>query len=343
MNSGDSVPAVRGKGGARAGLGLGFGLVDAALVVVTLIWGINNVAVKTALREFSPLSFNALRFLAASTLTMGLLWRVEGRIAPPGRDLALLFGIGFLGNTVYQIGFINGLALSTAGNVSFVLATMPATTALLGHLLKVDVLPWRAWAGLGVTLSGALLIVASGSGGSLSLGGATARGDLMVLAGTLGWCLYTIYSKRVIDRYTPLRLTAWTMVLGTIPLIVVALPELAAQDWTRPAAIHWVSLAGSAALALVFGYVVWNWGLSRIGTARTAIYGNITPLWTGFFGWLLLGEVWAPARVGGAALILAGVAMVRGAKAKAPAETGSIRPAGAGIPAVPGVSSGERG
>jgi drug/metabolite transporter (DMT)-like permease len=234
-----------------------------------------------------------------------------------------LFGIGFLGNTVYQIGFIKGLALSSAGNVSFVLATMPATTALLSHLLKVESLPWRAWAGLGVTLGGALLIVASGSGGALSLGGATARGDLMVLAGTLGWCLYTIYSRRVIGRYTPLRLTAWTMVLGTIPLIVFALPEILAQDWTRPAAIHWASLAGSAMLALVFGYVVWNWGLSRIGTARTAIYGNIAPLWTGFFGWLLLGEVWAPARVAGAALILAGVAVVRGAKSQAPVETGT--------------------
>lgn len=294
------------------------GAVDAALLAVTLIWGFNSVAVKIALKEFSPLCFNALRFVLASTLTMGLLRCAEGRIAPPGRDLALLFGIGFLGNTVYQAGFIKGLALSTAGNVSFVLATMPATTALLAHVLRIEALPWRAWAGMGGTLAGAVLIIASGSGGSLSLGGATARGDLMVLGGTLGWCLYTIYSRRIISRYTPLRLTAWTMALGAVPLVALAWPELRAQDWSRPGALHWGILAGSAALALVFSYVVWNWGLSRIGTARTAIYGNISPLWTGFFGWLLLGEVWPPVRVAGAALILGGVAVVRGTRHAVP-------------------------
>jgi drug/metabolite transporter (DMT)-like permease len=293
--------------------------VDAALLAVTLIWGLNNVAVKDALQQFSPLSFNAIRFTCASLMAMGLLIATERRVAVPRSDLALLIGIGFLGNTIYQIGFIKGLALSSAGNVSFVLATMPATTALLSYLLRVEFLPWRAWAGLGTTLAGALLIIASGGGGSLSLGGATARGDLMVLAGTLGWCLYTIYSRRLLDRYTPLRLTAWTMVLGTVPLVLISLPELAAQDWSAPTAVNWLSLVGSAALAIVFGYVAWNWGLSRIGTARTAVYGNITPLWTGLFGWLLLGETWAPARVAGGALILLGVAMVRGAKAKAPA------------------------
>ncbi|MDP2872939.1 MAG: DMT family transporter [Bacillota bacterium] len=316
--------------------------VDAALLTVTLVWGINNVAVKTALQGFSPLSFNALRFAIASTLAMGLLLITERRVALPRPDLALLFGIGFLGNTVYQVGFIKGMALSTAGNVSFVLATMPATTALLGFLLRVEVLPWRAWAGLATTLGGALLIIASGGGGSLSLGGATARGDILVLAGTLGWCLYTILSRRILDRYTPLRLTAWTMVLGTIPLVALSVPELRAQDWSRPAPLHWACLAGSAALALVFAYVVWNWGLSRIGTARTAIYGNITPLWTGFFGWLLLREVWAPARVAGAALILLGVGMVRSSKAGAatPAVVcaGPVASAGSGQAAAPGLA-----
>jgi drug/metabolite transporter (DMT)-like permease len=288
--------------------------VDLALLGVTLIWGINGVAVKFALARFSPLSFNAIRFLIASTLIFVVLRIVEGPLKVPWHDLPQLLLVGFLGNTLYQIGFIKGMAISTAGNVAFVLATMPSTTAFLGQVLKIEALSGRAWCGVGATLGGALLIVFSGGGG-VRLGGATARGDLLVLAGTIGWCMYTLMSRRLLSRYTPLRLTAWTMVLGTLMLSAFAAPELVRQDWAQPGPAEWAALAGSAAFGLVVCYIVWSWGLSRIGTTRTAIYGNLTPLWGGFFGWLLLGEQWGIMKLAGAALILAGVALVRAGQA----------------------------
>lgn len=294
--------------------------VDLALLTVTVIWGFNNIAVKRALGSFLPLAFNALRFGIATILIFLLLRLSEKRIAVPRADLGVLLLAGFLGNTLYQVGFIKGLSLSSAGNVSFVLATMPATTALLAHLLGIDRLPWQGWAGILVTLGGAMVIVAS-AGGTFSLGGETVLGDMIVLGGTVGWAMYTILSRRLTGRYTPLQLASWTMGLGLLTLIPVCVPELLAQDWARPDRLDWLSLAGSAVFALVFSYVVWNWGLRQLGTARTAIYGNITPLWTGLFGWLLLDETWPPARILGGALILAGVAIVRRALAATPPRT----------------------
>jgi len=293
--------------------------VDFALLGVTLVWGVNNIAVKSALARFSPLSFNVLRFAVASVLIMLVLRAAEGPLRlPPREDLPTLALVGFLGNTVYQVAFITGLARSTAGNVSFVLATMPATTAFLGHILRIERLSWRTWAGVGTTLGGAILIVISGSG-VISFGGASTRGDLIVLAGTVGWCMYTLMSKGLLRRYTPLRLTAWTMVIGAAMLAPFGLPELVRQDWSLPGPAEWGALVGSASLALVAGYVIWGWGLSRIGTARTAMYGNITPLWTGLLGWLLMGERWGAWRIVGAALILLGVAVVRAGQAAASA------------------------
>ena len=301
----------------------GFSAVDLALLAVTVVWGFNNIVVKRALQSFLPLSFNALRFGLATIVIFLLLYLSEGRITVPRSGLRELFVVGFLGNTVYQVAFIKGLSMSSAGNVSFVLATMPATTALLAHLLKIELLPWRGWLGLGVTLAGALVIVTS-SGGAFTFGGQTVVGDLVVLAGTLGWAMYTILSRRLTSRYSPMQLTAWTMGLGLLTLIPVCVPELMAQDWARLDALDWASLIGSSMLALVFSYVVWNWGLRQLGTARTAIYGNITPLWTGLFGWLLLGETWPPARIAGGMLILAGVALVRRALAATPPKTPGI-------------------
>jgi drug/metabolite transporter (DMT)-like permease len=282
-------------------------------VLVTLIWGLNSVAVKYALGEFLPLAFDGLRFAVSSALILAVLRLAEGRLELPKADLGRVFLIGVLGNTLYQVGFAKGLALSSAGNVSFVLATVPATVALLGRAMRLERLSGRGWLGIALAMGGCALIVASG-GGRISFGGATARGDLIVLAGTLGWSLYTILSRPLLARYSPLRLTAWTMAFGGAVLVLVSLPELWAQDWSRPGALAWGCLLGSAALSIVLCYVIWSWGLRQLGAARTAIYSNLTPLWTGLFGWLLMGETWGPARIAGGAVILLGVWLVRGAR-----------------------------
>jgi len=303
-----------------------FGVSDVALLTVTVIWGINNVAVKYALRAFSPLAFNSVRFVLATTLIFGLLLGQRRPLQIRHQDLPRLVLIGILGNTLYQLAFIKGINLTSAGNAAFVLATMPATIALLAHLLGLERLSGRAWCGIAVALAGVAAIIAGGTG-QLSFGGASVRGDLTILSGTLGWCLYTILSRPLLDRYTPTELTAWTMAFGTVPLVLLSIPELMRQDWSHPQLIHWTCVVGSGSLALVFSYVAWYRGLRNIGTTRTAIYGNLTPLWAGLFSWLLLGEGWNALRLVGAGLVLAGVTTVRVGHPPSPAPKTPSSPA----------------
>jgi len=56
------------------------GLIDLMLLAMVLIWGINFAVVKAALAEMRPLSFNSLRFLLASALTLLLLRLIEGDV-----------------------------------------------------------------------------------------------------------------------------------------------------------------------------------------------------------------------------------------------------------------------
>jgi drug/metabolite transporter (DMT)-like permease len=156
-----------------------------------------------------------------------------------------------------------------------------------------------------------VVIVALGSGSALDFTSKTLRGDLLTLTGVFCWSAYTILSKPLVKKYTPARVTALTMVSGTVCLVLYAIPHLRAQDWAGVRPASWAGLMGSGSFALVFAYFAWSWGVSRLGGARTAAYENIAMVSGVLASWLILGESWSAARSAGALVTLLGVVAVR--------------------------------
>ena len=58
-----------------------------------------------------------------------------------------VIGLGLLGQVVYQVGFILGIARTTAGAAAILIAASPLVTAAAGHLLGVDRLRTLGWTG----------------------------------------------------------------------------------------------------------------------------------------------------------------------------------------------------
>ncbi len=281
------------------------------LFLVSFIWGINGIAVKDALSNFMPLQFNVIRLsLAAALLLLAL--RASGNLEVPSRaDWPKVIAAGFLGNTLYQYLFIKGIAMSSASNTSFVLATMPATTAVLAHFTGRQRMTSRMWGGVLLTMLGVGLIVVGGAGGLSNLGGGSLAGDLVTLSGTIGWCVCTIFAADLTKRMSPLAFTAWTMVVGAALMVPLSVGELLRADWTAPTALNWAELILSGALANAFSYILWNRGVKSSGPASTAVFGNLNPVWTGVFAFFLLHERWTTPKFLGAAVIIAGVSVVR--------------------------------
>lgn len=281
------------------------------LLLTSFIWGINGIAVKDALSGFTPLQFNAVRLCWAALLLL-LVLRSSGNLEAPSRaDWPKIILAGFLGNTVYQYLFIKGIALSSASNTSFVLATMPATTAVLSHFTGRQRMNGRMWGGVLLTMGGVALIVAGGAGGLSGLKGGSLGGDLTTLSGTLGWCLCTILAADLTKRMSPLAFTTWTMVAGAVLMVPLSVGELLRADWSAPSVVHWTELILSGAVGIAFSYILWNRGVKSSGPASTAVFSNLNPVWTGVFAYFILGEKWNMQKFVGAAVILAGVTVVR--------------------------------
>lgn len=287
-----------------------FGLIDALLIGCAIIWGINVVAIKLALVQLSPLAFNSLRFISAATLSWAvLLWREPGARLDK-RDLPKLILLGILGHTLYQVLFITGTNMTTAGNTSLLLATIPVWVSVLSGLFGLEKVRTQTWLGLACSFGG-ILLVTVGGGKQISFGQMTIRGDLMIFVGALLNAIFTITSKSLLTRYSPLQFNAYTMTTGAIGLLIFSNQSLRAQNWAAVGLQGWGGLAFSAILAIVLGNIIWNNGIKKIGPSRTAVYNNLQPAVAMLSSWLILGENIRLTQVLGACAIIGGLYVTR--------------------------------
>jgi drug/metabolite transporter (DMT)-like permease len=281
---------------------------DALLVLMTLIWGVNYIIIKAAFHVFSPLSFNAVRFSLAVVAVVAFAWAVKAR-RPPWSAVRRLAVLGVLGNTGYQLFYIEGMARTRAGNAALIMAAVPVLTGVASHLIGHERLRLRDAAGLALSTAG-LTVLVLGSGGAEGLGGPM-LGDLLMLAAVIFWTAYTIGAKPLVDELGPLVTTTWTMGLGAIPLLVICAPAALSQRWSIVTPAAWAGAIFSSLISLVVAYLFYYRGVERLGPTRTAFYSNVTPSVTLLTAWPLLHEVPTGWQIGGAAGIFAALGLIR--------------------------------
>lgn len=285
---------------------------DGLLLLTVLFWGINFSVVKFALADIPPLVFNGLRFLVASGAMMLLAVATGHRFRFARRHLPYLVGLGILGNTTYQLLFIFGINNTTADNSALILATVPVWVALFGTLARTEhVLP-QGWLGVLLSLGGVgLIILGSNRHAELHFGGATLRGDVLILLCTLCWSVYTLAFRPLTRHYASTAITSVSTLMGAIPLALVAVPTMTTFHWSRVPVQAWLALVLSGIFGIALAYFFWNNGVSRLGSARTSLYSNLTPPVALVVAWLWLGETLTWQQGLGAILALAGVALAR--------------------------------
>lgn len=292
------------------------------MLALVTVWGFNFALVKATFEELPPLVFNGLRFAIASVLLLLAMRRIEPNriqdwsktMSEPARGRVewwKLLVLGLIGNSAYQLFFILGLARTTAGNSSIILATTPIFIALLGVTLGIERPTTRTWGGIVLAFAGILLLV--GGKGEISLGSRTIAGDILIILCTICWSVYTVFSRPLLKELSPLRLTAVTMGLGTPALILAGVPQMIRLEWTEVSWQSWAALVFSASLAVALGYVIWYTSVQIVGNTRTAVYSNLIPVVALISAWLLLGETISAIQGIGAAVALAGVSLARSA------------------------------
>src|SRR5205085_8836775 len=294
----------------------GFGLTDVSLLLMALIWGVNYTSVKYATSVIEPLAFNGVRVtLAAISLVLiaqvaTRFFTIEPEGWPSARDAIALLLLGMLGNGVYQILFVEGIARTRAGDAALLISAAPAFIAIIGRLRGTEQVSARGVVGIALSILGMGFVVI---GTTNADGDQRARllGDSLLLISSLCWSIYTVYLQPYTRRTGGIHLSALTMVGGMVPLLAVAAPAMLATDWTHVPTLAWGSLAYSGFFALVIAYLFWYAGVRVLGPTRTAMYDNLQTIFAVDVASLVLGEVITGWQVAGAISIITGLVLTR--------------------------------
>lgn len=286
-----------------------FGVTDLWLLLTALIWGTNYAVTKFALEDFLPLAFSGPRFLIASLCMAAVLYFAGQGFKIERQHLLPMFLYGVSSVAINQSLFSIGISYTKAGNAALILSTSPIFTAIISRFRKHEEFSSRAVAGLFVAFAGIAVIILSGNK-ELNFR-ESLTGDLLLLVAAVFWAIYTVGTGQFAHIYGSVKAATIMMMLGTPVLLLFSAPTLIKQDWAGVRPISWAGMTASGILSLALCFILWNYGVKRIGATRTSIYSNLQPIVALLTAWPMLGEVPTIGQISGAGITFAGVYLVR--------------------------------
>ena len=304
----------------RGALRLALTPLDGLLLLLVLIWGSNFSIVKTAIGEIPAFGFNALRIATACVVLLAVS-RLAGEPAPARRDWPRLLALGVVGHCGYQLAFVSGLERTTVANSSLILGCMPLAVLVLNALSgRPEAVGGRQWLGVALAVAGVYLVAGEGAGATRE----TLTGDLLTFVALWCWAWYTTGSRALLARYSPLQLTAYATLVGTLCYAPFGVPDLLRLDWRAVSGWAWAALVVSGLLALSVAHIIWYTGVQRLGSTRTSVYSNLVPVAAMAVAFVWLHEPPGAARLAGATLVLTGLVLARTERAAVPAPVQAV-------------------
>jgi drug/metabolite transporter (DMT)-like permease len=255
----------------------------AALFILTLIWGYNWVVMKLAVQYASPFQFAALRTFLGAMMLFLVLFLSKKPLAlkefPTMLVLGLLQTCGFTGLLIWA------LVEGGAGKTAVLSYIMPFWVMLFAWpVLGEKVQGWQ-WLAVAFALFGIVLIFdplhIKGDGVSM----------LMALGSGISWAVSAIVSKKLHQRAPHLDLlniTAWPTLLGSIPIVLLALllpaPPVQWSNTFILAIVYSIFLSGSLA------WVLWLYALQRLPAGVASMASMLAPVIGVSAAWWQLGE-----------------------------------------------------
>jgi drug/metabolite transporter (DMT)-like permease len=277
--------------------------------LMVLLWSINFIVAKIALRDFPAPLLGVMRFVFAGLLVVPFYaWRRQYRTTQPheARDRLRLVLLGLLGIGLNQLFFVIGIGKTSVGHASFLMALTPVWVLLIAVLAKQEVLSLRKATGLTLAVIGVAVLQAAPSRASA---GATAVGDLFIFLSSFTFSLFTVFGKAATSRFGSLTMNTYAFASSALVLAPPIAGYYWGFDYTAPSLSSWLSLLYMALFPSLLCYLIYYYALTYIPATRISAFSYLQPLLATSMAIPLLGETLSSTLLAGGALILAGVSL----------------------------------
>ena len=281
-----------------------------AWIWVCVVWGTTYLGIRVSLETMPPALMGGLRWTLAGILLS--LFVVARREPLPGPSrwggIALL---GFLMLGLGNGGVVFAEQWVPSGLAAVLVASSPFwMTAFEAVLPDGERLHTGGVIGLLIGFGGIVLLVWPDLTTSGHAGSGFVSGVIALQIACVGWALGSCYSRRKIRNDSVLGTTAYQMLAGGLMMVIAGTLR---GEWAQ---LHFSPRSASALIYLatlgsVGGFLAYTYALRHLPVSLVSLYAYINPIIAVALGILLLGEPFDSRMPAAAALVFAGVAVVR--------------------------------
>jgi drug/metabolite transporter (DMT)-like permease len=264
---------------------LAYAALAASMSIVGLYVGLSRMLVAV----FPVFLLAWLRFGIAALVMLHWLPRAPAEPPLSAHDRRLLFLESLLGNFLFSLCMLYGVALSSAVAAGVVMAAIPAAVALLSRIFLGERIERRVAAGIGCAVAG-IGVLAFGRAAPATTGDHPALGHLLLVGAVLCEASYVVIGKRLAGKLSPRRISAIINLWGLALVTPFGLWAALAFDFRAVAPGIWALLVFYAVAASMVTVWLWMTGLKHVPASSAGVFTVLLPISAAAVGVLLLGE-----------------------------------------------------
>lgn len=276
-----------------------------AILLITLIGAGTPPVTKIGLFEIPPLSFAFVRFALVSLFILPFFLPKRKNFK---KDFFKLLLVSLLasGNIIF---FVLGIKLTTANISQLIYAGVPIITAFIlyggfGQKLSLKNIFGIALGFVATAIVLLLPIIEKGGEFAGDL-----QGNILLLAAVILYSFYVVFTKRLLNSYSPFEISSVFIFVTTVVLSPLFLYELTAYgSWWRNIAIPGLLSMGYVVFfTTIASYVLNQYAIKHGGVIFYSMVFYLTPVFGFLAAFLLLGEKLTPGLIIGGSLALLGI------------------------------------
>jgi drug/metabolite transporter (DMT)-like permease len=247
-----------------------------------------------------------LRFGIAAVAMAGWLPRPPDEAPLSAHDRRLLFLESFLGNFLFSIFMLFGIALSSALAAGVIMASIPAVVALLSRVFLAERITARGAAGIACAVGGIALVSMFKHEGA---GGGSLMGNLLLFGAVCCEAAYVVIGKRLTATLSAKRISALVNLWGLVLVTPLGAWQALQYPFASVPPSAWALLLFYALAASMWTVWLWMTGLRHVPASSAGVFTVMLPVAAAAVGVLVLGERFSGAQAVAYGLALAGVVL----------------------------------
>ncbi len=222
-------------------------------------------------------------------------------------DRKLMFWESFLGNFMFSICMLFGVAVTSALAAGVVMAAIPAAVAILSRLFLGERISGRVQAAIGCAALGIAVLALAKAPADAGPERAPWWGYALLLGAVICEASYVVIGKRLTGNVSPRRISALINLWGLALVTPFGLWQALRFDFSAIGAPTWALLVFYALAASMVTVWLWMRGLQHVPAPQAGVFTVMLPVSAALVGVLFLGEPFGGAHVAAFALAVAGL------------------------------------